>query len=91
MLGAYWFGDDSGFDRLVLKFVGANADELVEAVGKCDGDDAVWTWLGDRVTGKDPAEIEAFNRTIWTVSPRVTINEHLCVKRSVRSIRVGRT
>ena len=70
MLGAYWFGDDSGFDRLVLQFVGTNAGELVEVVETCDGDDAVWTWLGDRVTGKDPAEIEAFNRNIWTVSPR---------------------
>ena len=27
-------------------------------------------WLGDRVTGKDPGEIEAFNMSIWTVSPR---------------------
>lgn len=70
MLGAYWFGDDSGFDRSVLQFVGRTADEFVEVIKTCDGDDAVWAWLGDRVADKNPKEIEQFNIDIWTVSPR---------------------
>jgi hypothetical protein len=85
MLGAYWFGDDSGFDRLVLQFVGTNAGELVEVVETCDGDDAVWTWLGDRVTGKDPAEIEAFNRNIWTISPR-SDNQRAFIHKAVSAL-----
>ena len=70
MLGAYWFGDDSGFDRQVLQFIGTAVDEFSAAIKICEGDDAVWDWLRDRVTGKDPGEIEAFNMSIWTVSPR---------------------
>ncbi|MEE2628025.1 MAG: DUF5069 domain-containing protein, partial [Candidatus Latescibacterota bacterium] len=70
MLGAYWFGDDSGFDRQLLQFIGTAVDEFSAAIKICEGDNAVWDWLRDRVTGKDPGEIEAFNMSIWTVSPR---------------------
>jgi len=70
MLGAYWFGDDSEFDRQILQFIGTAADEFSAAIKECDGDDAVWDWLRGRVTGKDPGEIEAFNISIWTFYPR---------------------
>lgn len=85
MLGAYWFGDDSGFDRSVLQFVGTTAGEFAEALKTCREDDAVWEWLGDRVANKDLNEVEQFNTRIWTVSPS-NENQRAFVRKTVGAL-----
>ncbi len=72
-LGEYWYGDDSGFDRAVLAFVGVAADEFATALKEHADDEAFLDWLGERLSGKSEQEIFEFNHGIWTVTPS---NEH---------------
>ncbi len=70
MLGSYWFGDDSGFDRAVLELVGTTAVEFAEAMNACVDDEAVLAWLGARASDKSDEEKAEFNQSLWTASPR---------------------
>jgi hypothetical protein len=68
-LGEYWYGEDSGFDRKVLEFVGVKADEFAEALKERQSDEDVLAWLGERLSGKGEQEIADFNQSIWTMGP----------------------
>jgi len=73
LLGEYWYGEDSGVDRTVLAFVGAKPGEFAEALQENGGDKEALAWLGERLSGKSPEEIETFNHELWTAGPR---NDH---------------
>ena len=68
-LGDYWCGEDSGFDRAVMGFLGVSPEEFAGAVAQSDTDDAVVAWLGDRLGGKGEVEKTAFNHEILALGP----------------------
>jgi len=72
-LGEYWFGDDSGFDRAVLEFVGVKAEAFAEALKEKTDDESILDWLGEGLSGKSEEEIAEFNHDVWTLGPS---NDH---------------
>ena len=58
--GGYWYGEDSGHDRLVLRFIGATPQEFLNLIKDLTGDNDVTNWIGTNVP-KTPDEIAAFN------------------------------
>jgi hypothetical protein len=69
-LGEYWFGNDSGFDRRLMGFLGITQEEFSGALKQNDTDEKVMAWLGQRLSGKSEAEIAAFNQRAWTAGPQ---------------------
>ncbi len=59
-IGGYWYGEDSGHDRLVLRFIGATPQEFLNLIKDLTGDNDVTNWIGTNVP-KTPDEIAAFN------------------------------
>jgi hypothetical protein len=72
-LGTYWFGEDSGFDRRLLEFLGLSAEEFAAGLEDQATDDDVLAWLGDRVQRSDE-EIAAINDALRGLAPA---NEHV--------------
>jgi hypothetical protein len=68
-LGEYWFGEDSGFDRRILAFIGVEADEFAAALKEHADDESFLGWLGERLSGKNDQEIAEFNHGLWTLGP----------------------
>ncbi len=69
-LGEYWCGEDSGFDRAVLDFLGLNQEAFAEAIAANETDAALAAWLGERLSGKSEDEKAEFNQRLLTASPR---------------------
>ena len=67
-LGGYWFGEDSGFDRRILEFLGLPPDEFAAALAQQTTDADVVSWLGDRLRGCD-GDLAALNQTLVELSP----------------------
>ncbi|MFP6643007.1 MAG: DUF5069 domain-containing protein [Candidatus Latescibacterota bacterium] len=67
-LGGYWFGEDSGFDRRILEFLGLTPDEFAAALAQQTTDADVVSWLGDRLRGCD-GDLAALNQTLVELSP----------------------
>lgn len=67
-LGLYWYGQDSGIDRRLLKLLGLSQEEFAEALKERDSDDAVIEWLGTRLD-KTAAEKKEFNDTLINLRP----------------------
>ena len=67
-LGTYWFGEDSGFDRRILEFLGTDQEEFARALTGNGSDDEVVAWLGDRLE-KSEEEIAVFNQTLSGLAP----------------------
>ena len=68
MLGDYWYGEDSGFDRRLLEFLGLTQEEFAVGVRECPDDEAVAAWLGDRLD-KPQEEIETFTTEMQLFGP----------------------
>ncbi|MBT6145651.1 MAG: DUF5069 domain-containing protein [Gemmatimonadetes bacterium] len=68
LLGEYWFGGDSGFDKRVLDFLGMTQDAFAEALQQHATDTDVVRWLGDRLTGRE-ADLAAFNQSLVELAP----------------------
>ncbi|MDA0334644.1 MAG: DUF5069 domain-containing protein [bacterium] len=68
LAGAYWFGEDSGFDRRILEFLGVSQQDFAEALRDQATDAAVVAWLGDRLRGRDE-EVATLNRTLVELAP----------------------
>ena len=64
--GAYWFGEDSGFDRRILAFLDVTQQEFAEALKRHATDADVVSWLGDRLKG---ADVAACNRSLVELAP----------------------
>ena len=69
-LGEYWCGEDSGFDRAVLDFLGLDQAAFAEAIAANGTDEALVAWLGERLSGKSEEEKAQFNQRLLTASPR---------------------
>lgn len=69
LIGAYYYGEDSGFDRRILAFLGMSADEFAAGLVAHDTDEAVASWLGDKLAGRD-AERSALNTELVELSPK---------------------
>ena len=67
-MGEYGFGEDSGFDRLVLEFLGLTQAEVLDAIRVNSTDEDVVTWLGDRLE-KTEDEIGAHNERLYEYGP----------------------
>ena len=67
-LGGYWFGEDSGFDRRILEFLGLPPDEFAAALVQQTTDADVVSWLGDRLRGCD-GDLAALNQPLVELSP----------------------
>ena len=68
-LGAYWYGEDSGFDRRILEFLGLTQEEFATALKECSGDAEVVAWIGERLTSKTAEEIDSFSDTLCRLAP----------------------
>ncbi len=68
-MGEYWCGEDSGFDRPVLEFIGTNQEEFAAALKDQATDEAVVAWLGDRLSGKSEQDKAEFNDGILSYGP----------------------
>ena len=69
-LGEYWCGEDSGFDRAVLDFLGLDQEAFAEAIAANGTDEALVAWLGERLSGKSEEEKAEFNQRLLTAGPR---------------------
>ena len=69
-LGEYWCGEDSGFDRAVLEFLGLDQEAFAEAIAANGTDEALVAWLGERLSGKSEEEKAEFNQRLLTAGPR---------------------
>ena len=69
-LGEYWCGEDSGFDRAVLDFLGLDQAAFAEAIAANGTDEALVAWLGERLSGKSEEDKAQFNQRLLTAGPR---------------------
>ena len=69
-LGEYWCGEDSGFDRAVLDFLGLDQAAFAEAIAANGTDEALVAWLGERLSGKSEEDKAEFNQRLLTAGPR---------------------
>ena len=69
-LGEYWCGEDSGFDRAVLEFLGLDQAAFAEAIAANETDEALVAWLGERLSGKSEEDKAEFNQRLLTAGPR---------------------
>jgi hypothetical protein len=67
-LGLYWYGEDSGVDRGLLAFLGVNAADFGAALRAHTTDEAVVSWLGERLA-KPAAELQAYNDATPNLGP----------------------
>ena len=58
-----------GLDRELFKFLDSNADEFAGVVRQARDDSDVEAFVRQKVAGKSPAEIEAFNREFLDYEP----------------------
>ena len=69
-LGEYWCGEDSGFDRAVLDFLGLDQEAFAEAIAANGTDEAMVARLGERLANKSEEDKAQFNQRLLTASPR---------------------
>ncbi len=69
-LGQYWCGEDSGFDRAVLDFLGLDQEAFAEAIAANGTDAALVAWLGERLANKSAQDKAEFNQRLLTAGPR---------------------
>ncbi len=69
-LGEYWCGEDSGFDRAVLDFLGLDQAVFAEAIAANRTDADMVAWLGERLADKSEEDKAQFNQRLLTASPR---------------------
>ena len=67
LLGDYWFGEQSGLDRRLLKYLGLSDAEFAAGLKEHPDDEAVVAWLGDRVGSE--ADAGAFNAILRGLAP----------------------
>ncbi len=87
LLGGYWFGEDSGFDRRLLEHLGLSQEEFAAGLKEHAGDEAVLAWLGDRVGGEQ--EVAAINATLRGLAPSSDRMQGF-LTRAVRGLDPGR-
>ncbi len=67
-LGPYFYGEDSGMDRMALGFLGVPPADFTEALKTLSTDAAVEAWLKQNYS-KSEADIKAFNEKMTQMGP----------------------
>lgn len=67
-LGAYFYGEESGLDRMTLGFLGVSPADFTAALKKSSTDVEVETWLKENYP-KSEADIKAFNEKMTQMTP----------------------
>jgi hypothetical protein len=67
-LSDYWYGEDSGVDRFVLKFLGMSAEAFTDALGICKTDGEVVSWLGEKADLTE-TKIQQYNDDAFNLGP----------------------
>lgn len=67
-LGAYFYAEDSGMDRMALAFLDISPEEFTEALKSLSTDAEVESWLNENHSKTD-ADIKAFNEKITQMGP----------------------
>lgn len=68
-LGLYYYGEDSGMDRVALEFLGLTPDAFADALKTLSTDADVDAWLRENYP-KDEADIAAHNERLLQAGPR---------------------
>ena len=68
-LGDFWYGEDSGIDKYILRFLGISADDFSGALKACPADADLLAWL-EAQGKKSEAEIARFNEKVCKLGPR---------------------
>ena len=72
-IGDYWYGEDSGHDRQILRFLGVTPQEFLNLIKDLPSDNDVTDWIQTQAP-KNTDEIAAFNNEM--VSRRPATNRH---------------
>ncbi|RKU08350.1 hypothetical protein C6501_16610 [Candidatus Poribacteria bacterium] len=67
-LGVYFYGEESGLDRMTLGFLGVSPADFTAALKKLSTDTEVETWLKENYP-KSEADIKAFNEKMTQMTP----------------------
>ena len=67
-IGEYFYGEDSGIDRMTLAFLGVSPAEFTEALKTMSTDAEIETWLKTH-SPKSQADIEAYNEKMTQMGP----------------------
>ncbi len=78
-LGAYFYGEDSGIDRVTLGFLGISAAEFAEALQTLSTDTDIEAWLKANHPKRE-SDIEAFNEQMTQMGPTDERYEALMAK-----------
>lgn len=78
-LGAYFYAEDSGIDRMTLSFLGVSAKDFTEALKTLSTDADVETWLKENYP-KSEAEIKAFNKKMTQMGPETERHKAMMAK-----------
>lgn len=67
-LGPYFYGEESGLDRMMLRFLGVSPADFTEALKTLSTDAEVEAWLKENHS-KSEADIKAFNEKMTQLRP----------------------
>ena len=88
-LGAYIY--DCGLDRRLFSFLGSNADEFAGVVRDAADDRDVEAFVRQKVAGKSPEEVEAWNRQFLGYEPDLSRPAYQDAVAAVQRRAPGRT
>jgi len=78
-LGAYFYGEDSGMDRMTLGFLGVSPADFTEALKTLSIDAEVEVWLKENYS-KSEADIKAFNEKMTQMGPETERHKAMMAK-----------
>lgn len=78
-LGAYFYGEDSGMDRMTLGFLGVPPADFTEALKTLSIDAEVEVWLKENYSKSD-ADIKAFNEKMAQMGPETERHKAMMAK-----------
>lgn len=88
-IGDYWYGEDSGLDRQVLRFIGVTPQEFLDLIKGLPGDNEVTNWIRTNVP-KTPDDIAVFNDEMVNWRP-VTERHRAFAAKLISKFDPGRT
>ncbi|MDE0317308.1 MAG: DUF5069 domain-containing protein [Candidatus Poribacteria bacterium] len=78
-LGAYFYGEESGLDRMTLGFLGVSPADFTEALKTLSTDAEVEAWLKEKYP-KSEADIKAFNEKMTQMTPETERHKAMMTK-----------
>lgn len=79
-LGAYFYGEESGLDRMTLGFLGVSPADFTEALKRLSTDADVEAWLQKNYP-KSEADIKAFNEKMTQMGPETERQKAVIAKK----------